>query len=322
MELKGMRPTDAADESAETAVAAAADIGAPDAGATDSAAVDQVSTPRARGFVVRFREQKAPMVALVYLVILVLAALLAGPLSPSDPNAQNLDMVMAKPSWDHLMGTDQLGRDVFSRMLYAARLSLLAGAIAVGLGLAVGVPFGLLAGYIGGRTDRATMFVVDTMMGFPPILLAIGVVAALGASITNAMVAVGIVFIPRTIRVTRGAALAIRNETFLEASRSIGTPTGRILRTHVLPNVLPPVIVQATLMVGFAMLSEASLSFLGLGAQPPQASWGSMLGSAARDLSREPLLMIWPGGAIAVTVLALNVFGDGLRDSFGREARR
>lgn len=275
-----------------------------------------------RGFLVRFREQKVPMVALVYLILLILAAVLADVLSTSDPTAQNLDLVMANPSMDHLMGTDQLGRDVFSRMLYAARLSLLAGAIAVGLSMIVGVPVGLLAGYIGGRTDRVVMFFVDAMMGFPPILLAIGVVAALGASITNVMIAVGIVFIPRTIRVTRGASLAIRNETFLEASRSIGTPPLRLIRTHVLPNVLPPVIVQATLLVGFAMLAEASLSFLGLGAQPPEASWGSMLGSAARDINRQPLLMMWPGGAIAITVLALNLLGDGLRDSFGREARR
>ncbi|MFS3127025.1 ABC transporter permease [Nocardioides sp. Bht2] len=279
-------------------------------------------TPASRGFVVRFREQKAPMVALFYLVILVAAAILAGPLSPAEPTAQNLELVMADPSLAHPLGTDQLGRDVLSRMLHAAQLSLMAGAIAVSLGLVVGVPIGLLAGYAGGRTDRLVMFVTDTMMGFPPILLAIGVVAALGPSITNAMIAVGIIFIPRTVRVTRGAALAIRNETYLEASRSIGTPTGRILRTHVLPNVLPPVIVQATLMIGFAMLSEASLSFLGLGAQPPEASWGSMLASASRDLDRQPLLMIWPGLAIAVTVLALNVLGDGLRDSFGREVRR
>ncbi len=285
-------------------------------------AVETAPAPRSRGFVVRFREQKAPMVALVFLALLLLVALLAGVLSPADPTHQNLDLVMADPSWAHPLGTDQLGRDVLSRMLHAARLSLSAGGIAVGLGLAGGVPFGLLAGYLGGVVDRLIMFVTDSMMGFPPILLAIGVVAALGPGITNAMIAIGLVFIPRTVRVTRGAALAIRNETFLEASRSIGSSTGRILRTHVLPNILPPVIVQATLMIGFAMLTEASLSFLGLGAQPPEASWGSMLGSAARDLNRQPLLMVWPGLAIALTVLALNVLGDGLRDSFGREARR
>lgn len=282
----------------------------------------KTALPRPRGFVVRFREQITPMVALGYLVILILAAIFADVLVTQDPNSQNLDLVMANPTLDHLMGTDELGRDVLSRMFYAARLSLMAGAIAVGIGFIVGLPIGLVAGYVGGRTDRVVMFVVDAMMGFPPILLAIGVVAALGPSITNVMIAVGIIFIPRTVRVTRGATLAIRNETFLEASRSIGTPMFRLIRTHVLPNVLPPVIVQATLMVGFAMLAEASLSFLGLGAQPPEASWGSMLGSAARSLGRQPLLMMWPGGAIAITVLALNVFGDGLRDSFGREARR
>ncbi len=277
---------------------------------------------RSRGFIVRFREQLAPMVALGYLVVLILAAVFADVLATYDPNAQDLMATMQNPSAEHWLGTDQLGRDVYSRMLFAARLSLTAGAIAVGLGLLFGLPIGLIAGYVGGRTDRVVMFFVDAMMGFPPLLLAIGVVAALGAGITNAMIAIGIVFIPRTVRVVRGATLAIRNETFLEASRSIGTPLLRIVRVHVLPNVLPPVIVQTTLMIGFAMLTEASLSFLGLGAQPPEASWGSMLGAAARDVGRQPLLMIWPGLAIAVTVLALNVFGDGLRDSFGREARR
>jgi peptide/nickel transport system permease protein len=166
------------------------------------------------------------------------------------------------------------------------------------------------------------MLVTDALMGFPPIILAIGVVGALGPGIVNAMIAVGVIYVPKTIRVARGAALAIRNDTYFEASRSIGTSTARIIRTHLLPNILPPVIVQVSLMVGFAMLAEASLSFLGLGAQPPQASWGSMLGSAARDLNRQPWLMIWPGLAIAVTVLAFNVFGDGLRDSFGRKERK
>ncbi len=295
----------------------------------DSTVIRVVEKPRtrrvkrtSRGFVTRLREQRAPMVALGYLAILVFAAIFADVLSTHDPNQQDLYNVLANPSWDHFLGTDQLGRDVYSRMLYAARLSLTAGAIAVGIGLVIGTPIGLFAGYIGGRVDRFVMFLIDAMMGFPPLLLAIGVVAALGASITNAMIAIGIIFVPRTARIVRGATLAIRNETYLEASRSIGTPIVRIIRVHVLPNVLPPLIVQATLMVGFAMLAEASLSFLGLGAQPPEASWGSMLGSAARDIGRQPLLMIWPGSAIALTVLALNVFGDGLRDSFGREPRR
>jgi len=287
-----------------------------------AAVTESLRRPRTRGVVVRFREQIAPMIALGFLVLLVLAAVFANVISPADPTAQDLDNTLGSPSWDHLLGTDQLGRDELSRMLFAARLSLSAGVIAVGLGLLVGVPLGLLSGYLAGRTDRVIMLVVDTMMGFPPVLLAIAVVAVLGPSTVNAMIAVGLVFIPRTIRVTRGATLAIRNETFLEASRSIGSPVSRILGVHVLPNVLPPVIVQATLMIGAAMLAEASLSFLGLGAQPPEASWGSMLGNAARDMTRAPLLMVLPGAAIAVTVLALNLVGDGLRDSIGREARR
>jgi len=205
--------------------------------------------------------------------------------------------------------------------MHAARLSLLAAAIAVSFAVVVGLPIGLLSGYLGRVTDRVVMLVTDALMGFPPIILAIGVVGALGPGLVNAMIAVGVIYVPKTIRVARGAALAIRNDTYFEASRSIGTPTSRIIRTHLLPNILPPVIVQVSVMVGFAMLTEASLSFLGLGAQPPEASWGSMLGTAARDLSRQPWLTVWPGLAIALTVLAFNTFGDGLRDCFGRQER-
>jgi ABC-type dipeptide/oligopeptide/nickel transport system permease subunit len=270
----------------------------------------------------RLRSQRAAMVALAYIVLLIVAAVFANVLSPYDPNSQNLDDVMAGPTAAHLLGTDQLGRDVLSRLLHAAQLSLLAAGIAVCFAVVIGLPIGLAAGYLGRGTDRVVMLVTDALMGFPPIILAIGVVGALGPGIVNAMIAVGVIYVPKTIRVARGAALAIRNDTYFEASRSIGTSTARIIRTHLLPNILPPVIVQVSLMVGFAMLAEASLSFLGLGAQPPQASWGSMLGSAARDLNRQPWLMIWPGLAIAVTVLAFNVFGDGLRDSFGRKERK
>jgi len=289
---------------------------------TETRPDDAPAAPTTRGFVARFRRERLAMVALGYIVLITVVSLLAPLVSPADPNAQDLKNAMADPTWQHLLGTDQLGRDVLSRIIHAARLSLMAAGIATGLGVVIGLPFGLVAGYLGGIVDRVVTLVTDALMGFPPILLAIGVVGALGPGLVNAMIAVGVVFVPRTVRVARGAVLAIRNETFLEASRSIGTPTSRILRTHVLPNILPPVIVQASLMVGFAMLAEASLSFLGLGAQPPQASWGSMLGSAARDLSRQPLLMVWPGLAIALTVLAFNVLGDGLRDSFGKEQRR
>ena len=275
-----------------------------------------------KGLWKRLRGQRAAMVALAWIGVLVAVAVFAGVLSPYDPNAQNLDNVMSGPTASHLLGTDQLGRDVLSRLMYAARLSLLAAGIAVCFAVVIGLPIGLASGYLGRGTDRVVMLVTDALMGFPPIILAIGVVGALGPGIVNAMIAVGVIYVPKTIRVARGAAMAIRNDTYFEASRSIGTSTVRIIRTHLLPNILPPVIVQVSLMVGFAMLAEASLSFLGLGAQPPEASWGSMLGSAARDLSRQPWLMIWPGLAIAVTVLAFNVFGDGLRDSFGRKERK
>ncbi|GAA2358388.1 ABC transporter permease [Dactylosporangium salmoneum] len=291
-------------------------------GVTTSPNAPATTAPASRGVLRRFRRQRLAMLALAFIAAMVVVAVFAGVLAPHDPNAQNLNRVMEGPSGSYPLGTDQLGRDVLSRLMYAARLSLLAAGIAVAFAVVIGLPIGLAAGYLGGITDRVVMLVTDGLMGFPPIILAVGVVGALGPGIVNAMIAVGIIYIPRTIRVARGAALAIRNDTYFEASRSIGTPTGRILRTHMLPNILPPVIVQVSLMMGFAMLAEASLSFLGLGAQPPDASWGSMLGSAARELSRQPWLMVWPGLAIALTVLAFNVLGDGLRDSFGRAERR
>lgn len=280
------------------------------------------AAPASRGVWRRLRRQRLAMLSLAFIVAMVLVAVFADLIAPYDPNAQDLKNVMANPSAEHLLGTDQVGRDVLSRLMHAARLSLLAAGIAVSFAVVVGLPIGLLSGYLGGIVDRLVMLVTDGLMGFPPIILAIGVVGALGPSIVNAMIAVGIIYIPRTIRVARGAAIAIRNDTYIEASRSIGTPVGRIIRTHLLPNILPPVIVQVSLMMGFAMLAEASLSFLGLGAQPPDASWGAMLGSAARELSRQPLLMVWPGLTIALVVLAFNVLGDGLRDSFGRMERR
>lgn len=289
---------------------------------TTSAGAPAAAVPASRGVLRRLARQRLAVLSLLFIVAMVLIAVFADLLAPFDPNAQNLDNVMADPSATHPLGTDQVGRDVLSRLMHAARLSLLAAGIAVAFAVVVGLPIGVVSGYLGGVVDRAVMLVTDGLMGFPPIILAIGVVGALGPGIVNAMIAVGIIYVPRTIRVARGATLAIRNDTYIEASRSIGTPTGRIIRTHLLPNILPPVIVQVSLMMGFAMLAEASLSFLGLGAQPPEASWGSMLGSAARELGRQPLLMVWPGLAIALVVLAFNILGDGLRDSFGRVERR
>ncbi|GAA2895245.1 ABC transporter permease [Pseudonocardia halophobica] len=279
--------------------------------------------PSARArFVRRFRRQKLALAALVYLVLVVLAAALAPLLATHDPLAQNLGSVLQQPGGGHILGTDDLGRDVFSRALYAGRVSLVAAAQAVGVAVVLGVIPGLIAGYAGRKVDAVIMRLTDALMSFPPLILAIAFVGVLGPSLTNAMFVIGVIFAPRFVRLVRGTVLSIREETFVEASRSIGTPTPRVILRHVLPNALSPLIVQISLTAAMAMLAEASLSFLGLGVQPPDASWGSMIERGFRYTATAPWLTVFPGLLIALTVLAFNILGDGLRDSLGREIRR
>ncbi|GAA4675498.1 ABC transporter permease [Pseudonocardia yuanmonensis] len=279
--------------------------------------------PSARArFLRRFRRQRLALGALVYLVLVVLATALAPLLATHDPLAQNLASVLQQPGGGHVLGTDDLGRDVFSRALYAGRVSLLAAAQAVGVAVLLGVIPGLVAGYAGRRVDAVIMRLTDALMSFPPLILAIAFVGVLGPSLTNAMFVIGVIFAPRFVRLVRGTVLSIREETFVEASRSIGTPTPRVILRHVLPNALSPLIVQISLTAAMAMLAEASLSFLGLGVQPPDASWGSMIERGFRYTATAPWLTVFPGLLIALTVLAFNILGDGLRDSLGREIRR
>lgn len=270
----------------------------------------------------RFRRQRVPMVALVFLVLVAAAAVFAPLIAPHDPNANNLRNTLAGPSGEHWLGTDDLGRDVLSRLLFAARISLLAAVQAVGVGVVLGVLPGVVAGYFRGWVDHVVMRVTDVLLAFPPIILAIAIVGVLGASLTNAMLAIGVIFAPRFARMMRSSVMQVREETYVEASRSIGTSTWVILRKRVIPNSISPLIVQLSLASGTAMIAEATLSFLGLGVQPPDASWGSMVGRSVRHIDRAPMLIVLPGAAIALTVLALNLVGDGLRDSFGRETRR
>jgi ABC-type dipeptide/oligopeptide/nickel transport system permease subunit len=276
---------------------------------------------RAR-FLRRFRRQVPALIALGYLVLVVLSALCAPLLATHDPLQQNLSGVLQPPGGGHVLGTDDLGRDVFSRALYAGRISLVAAAQAVAVAVVLGVVPGLIAGYAGRRVDAVIMRVTDALMSFPPLILAIAFVGVLGPSLTNAMFVIGVIFAPRFVRLVRGTVLSIREETFIEASRSIGTPTTRVIWRHVLPNALSPLIVQISLTAALAMLAEASLSFLGLGVQPPDASWGSMIERGFRYTAAAPWLTIFPGLLIALTVLAFNLLGDGLRDSLGRETRR
>jgi peptide/nickel transport system permease protein len=276
-----------------------------------------------RSFVRRFLEQRAAVAALVVLLLIVVVAIFAPVLAPYDPNAQDLRAILLPPrSPGHLLGTDNLGRDVLSRLMYAARFSLLASVEAVGVGVLIGFLPGLLAGYFTGRTDWVVMRFIEAFMAFPPIILAIAVVAAIGPGLTNSMIAVGLVFAPRFARMTRDATLAVREETFVEAARSLGLRRSTILRRHVVPHILSPLIVMITVLAGVAMIVEAGLSFVGLGAIPPDSSWGSMLAGSIRFTTNSPWLIVWPGLCIVITVVCFNLVGDGIKDSVGREMRR
>jgi ABC-type dipeptide/oligopeptide/nickel transport system permease subunit len=270
----------------------------------------------------RFMQQRLALWSLALLATLSACALFAPWVAPYDPLLQNLDRVLEPPSGDHWFGTDELGRDVLSRTLFAARISLLAAAQAVLIALGIGVPPGLIAGLWGGPADSIIMRATDALMSFPPLILAVALIAVLGPSLTNAMIAVGVLLSPTFLRLMRATTLAVAQETYVEAARSIGCTRGWIIRKHVLPNVVSPLFVQISVFAGVAMLAEAGLSFLGLGAQPPDSSWGAMVGRGFRYISHAPSLIVFPGLAIAVTVLALYVLGDGLRDSLGREVRR
>jgi len=249
-------------------------------------------------------------------------ALFAPLLAPHDPYAQDLRAVLQPPSAEFLLGTDELGRDVLSRLIMGSRVSLLAAVQGTAVAIAIGLPLGLIAGYVRGRTDRIVMIFTDTLMALPALVLAMAIVAIWGPSLTNAMLAIGIITAPRALRLVRGSVLHIREETYIEASRSIGTPDWKIILRHVLPNAAAPLIVFIAVLAGTVMLMEAGLSFIGLGVQPPESSWGAMLGTSFRYISRAPVLAIYPGLAIAVTVLALNLVGDGVRDSIGKQVQR
>jgi peptide/nickel transport system permease protein len=267
---------------------------------------------------------RRPRVAIggVLLLVLVVAALAAPILSPYDPIAVNVTDALEGPSGRHLFGTDDLGRDVFSRTLYGARVSLSVGLISVSIGLLVGVSLGLVAGYVGGTADLMIMRLIDALLAFPGLVLAISITAALGPQIQNAMIAIGIVAIPAYTRLTRGQVLTAREREFVTAARAIGAPAHRIVLRHILPNILNPIVVQVTLSTAFAILAEAALSFLGLGAQPPTPSWGQDINYSQRYL---PNQMWWmsagPGLAIFLAVFAFNFLGDALRDALDPQLR-
>jgi peptide/nickel transport system permease protein len=269
----------------------------------------------ARRAVRRLLARRTAVFGLVVVVLMVLLAVLAPWIAPFDPLATSFAMVRQAPGGANWFGTDEVGRDLASRVIWGGRASLAAGVISVTIAVGVGVPLGMLAGYVGGVVDAVVSRITDAMLAIPFLILAIALAAFLGPSLGNAMIAIGITATPIFVRLARGQVLAVRAEDYVEAARAVGNPPARILLRHILPNILPPVIVQATLAIAAAIIAEASLSFLGLGQQPPAPSWGSMLNTAQRFLTQAPWMAIFPGLAIFVTVLAFNLLGDGLRDA-------
>ena len=269
----------------------------------------------------RLLRRKGAMVGLAIVVFFVALALLAPWISPYDPLATSWSAVRKAPSAAHFFGTDEIGRDVLARVIWGARASLMAGVISVCISLALGVPIGLLAGYAGSWTDAVISRLTDAMLACPFLILAIALAAFLGPSLGNAMIAIGISATPIFIRLTRGQVMSVKVEDYVEAARAMGNPPWRIALFHILPNILPALLVQATLSIAAAIIAEAALSFLGLGQQPPAPSWGSMLNAAQRFLTSAPWMAIWPGLAIFLVVLSFNLVGDGLRDALDPRER-
>lgn len=265
--------------------------------------------------------QPGPVIGLVVLLVVLVAAVAAPYLSPYDPTRNNLLDSLEPPSDKHLMGTDLLGRDIFARVLYGARVSLLVAVVVQAVSVVIGTAAGLLAGYFGGRVDDFITSVTTVVQAFPGLLFAIAVMAVLGPSLYNVLIALALVGWPTIARLVRGETMALREQLFVEGARASGASDAYIVLRHVLPNSLGPIIVVTTLGLGGVILSEATLSFLGLGIQPPTPSWGSMLAEARNRVMDAPWLMIFPGLAIFVTVLAFNLLGDGLRDALDPKLR-
>jgi peptide/nickel transport system permease protein len=269
----------------------------------------------------RFRRAPGALVGAGVVTAIVLLALFAPLLAPSDPLAQHVAQGAQAPAGGHWFGTDKLGRDVFARILYGARISIRIGFVAVGLAITAGTLIGLIAGYAGKRLDGALMGAMDVMLAFPSIILAIAITTILGPSINNLMLAVGIVYVPQYARLARSSVLAVKEHEYVEAARAIGARTPAILARHVLPNILAPLLVQATLGIATAELEAAGLSYLGLGARPPAPEWGAMLNDARDYWLSAPWALIFPGVSITVLVLGFNLLGDGLRDALDPRQR-
>jgi ABC-type dipeptide/oligopeptide/nickel transport system permease subunit len=274
------------------------------------------ATPnRSLQFMRRLLRARLAPVACAITVALVCAALFAPLIAPYAPDAADGYHTMEGPSWLHWLGTDELGRDVLSRAIHGSRVTLIVGLSSVIISVVLGVPLGLVAGYFGGRTDHIIMRLMDALYAFPPLLLALALVAVLGPSVINVIVAVGVIMTPTFSRLARAQALSARSYVYVTAAKTLGASSLRILTRHIWPNVTAAIIVQSSIGMAWAILSESALSYLGVGVRPPIATWGVMLSEAFRNLEIDPLLSIIPGAAIFLTVLSLNILGDALRDA-------
>lgn len=263
----------------------------------------------------KFRRNRSAMLGAAIVLAFVALAVLASVLANYDPLKVNFLAVRKPPSHMYWLGTDELGRDIYSRMLFGARASLMVGLVSVLIAMAAGVPFGLMAGYFEGWIDGAISRVTEALLAIPFLILAIALAAFLGPSLVNAMIAIGVSAAPKFTRLTRGQVLAVKNEDYVQGARALGASDLRIIVRHILPNVMPPLIVQATITIATSIIAEASLSFLGLGLQPPSPSWGSMLNTAKNFMNQAPWMSVFPGAAIFLAVLGFNLLGDGLRDA-------
>lgn len=270
----------------------------------------------------RLKVNKGAVAGMAVILILTLVAIFAPQLAPYNPNKMRVGPNLAPPSLEYPMGTDNFGRDQLSRVIYGARISLYVGFIAVGIGAIFGGFVGAIVGYYGGRIDNILMRCMDVLLAVPQIILAIAIVGSLGANLVNLMIAVGVSQIPRYARIVRASALSVRGQEFVEAAKAVGASDLRIIMENILPNCMAPIIVQSTLGVASAILSAAALSFLGLGIQPPTAEWGSMLSLGRQYMRNAPHLTFFPGLIIAIVVMALNMFGDGLRDALDPKLRQ
>lgn len=270
----------------------------------------------------RLRRNWMAMFGLAIMILIVFTALFADVIAPYDFREQDLRNVAAPPSRDHLLGTDDLGRDILSRIIYGARVSLQVGFVAVGISLILGGTLGALAGYYGGNIDNFVMRFMDVLLAIPSILLAIAIVSAFGGGLINVMIAVGIATIPVYARIVKASVISIKEQEFIEAARAVGATDLRIILKHIIPNSMAPMIVQGTLGVAIAILSAAGLSFIGLGIEPPTPEWGAMLSSGRHLIRRAPHVATFPGLAIVITIFALNLLGDGLRDALDPRLKR